>query len=390
MRLGIYSDLVYRADADVLSTHQAFIRFVTALVAHVDEIVLFGRLDPQPGRSHYPLPSERVRFVPLPHYPAVTALGGQARALRGTLRAFAAELPRLDAVWIFGPHPMAVALALAARRRRTTLFLGVRQDYPEYIRNRLPGPAWGWTIPVAHALELVFRRLARDAPTVVLGDELARKYRASGARAVLSTGFSLIGAGELASREEALARNWDGELEVLTVGRLAREKNPLLLPEIVRELRAHGGRWRLVVVGDGPLAAALVRRAEELGVSAAMELAGYVPSGPALASLYRRSHVFLHVSLTEGLPQVLWEAQAAGLPVVATDVGGVRGALGGGSGLLVPPGDAGAAARALARIRDDPALRTALVEQGLDNAAAETTEAQLARIAAFFRAARER
>jgi glycosyltransferase involved in cell wall biosynthesis len=78
----------------------------------------------------------------------------------------------------------------------------------------------------------------------------------------------------------------------------------------------------------------------------------------------------------------LFEANASGTPVVATDVGGVRDALGGGArGLLIPPRDAGAAAAAVDRLRTDPALRARLVRAGLEYAAQETTEAQLARIA---------
>ncbi len=385
MRLGVYSDLAYRSDGETLSTHQAFVRFVTSLPPRVDEVVLFGRLDPEPGRSHYVLPREHVRFVPLPHYPAVTAVAAQARSVLRSKRVFDAELNELDAVCIFGPHPMAVVFALAARRRRVPLFLGVRQDYPAYIANRLPGPMWVWAIPVAHALERLFRRLARSAPAVVLGEELGRKYRAAGAD-VLATGFSLVRRAELTSLEDALAKPWDGELRLLSVGRLAREKNPLLLADILARLRARTSRWRLAVAGDGPLMITLADRAAKLGVSDALDLLGYVPSGPQLWDLYAQSHAFLHVSLTEGLPQVLWEAQGAGLPVVATDVGGVSGAVGHGmSAVLIPPNDAGAAAGALTQLVHDEALRKRLIVAGLENAESETMEAQLDRLAEFFR-----
>lgn len=385
LRLGVYSDLAYRRDGETLSTHQAFVRFVTALPPRVDEVVLFGRLDPRPGRSHYVVSGEGVRFVPLPHYPAVTALAAQGRAARRSMQRFRAELDRLDAVWIFGPHPMAVLLALVARRRGTPLFLGVRQDYPTYIANRLPGRRWAWAVPVARGLERSFRRLARDAPTVALGEEIARGYRTAGAR-VLSTGFSLVRRSELVALEDALAKPWDEDLRLLTVGRVAPEKNPLLLPEIMVRLRARTSRWRLAVAGDGPLMGALAARAAALGVEDAIDLLGYVPSGPELAELYAGSHAFLHVSLTEGLPQVLWEAQGAGLPVVATEVGGVPAAVGRGtSALLVPPGDAGTAADAVTEIGADEALRRRLIAAGLENAMSETMEAQLDRLADFFR-----
>ncbi len=69
-------------------------------------------------------------------------------------------------------------------------------------------------------------------------------------------------------------------------------------------------------------------RLDELGVADHADLLGYVPITGGLLDVYRSSHAFLHVSWTEGLPQTLFEAFAAGLPVVATAVGGVPDAVG--------------------------------------------------------------
>ena len=79
-------------------------------------------------------------------------------------------------------------------------------------------------------------------------------------------------------------------------------------------------------------------------------------STDGLLDLYRSSHAFLHVSWTEGLPQTLFEAFAAGLPVVATAVGGVPAAVGD-AALLVEPGDADPPAAELLRLAGDEALR---------------------------------
>src|SRR5581483_4544119 len=95
-----------------------------ALSSRVDELVLFGRLDPIPGTYPYTLPAG-VRFVALPHYPNVRALPAVAR-----------EAAELDGVWLFGPHPLALAFARAARRRGIPVALGVRQDFPAYIASR--------------------------------------------------------------------------------------------------------------------------------------------------------------------------------------------------------------------------------------------------------------
>jgi glycosyltransferase involved in cell wall biosynthesis len=381
MRLGVYSDMVFTCDkAGTLSAAHAFIRFITGLPPRVDEVVVFGRLDPRESRLAYPLPSVGVRFVPLPYYRRVSSLGALATSLPRACATFRAELPRLDAVLVFGPHPVALIFAALARRRGTPLVLGVRHDYPEYIRGRLPSRGWSWAVPAARSIELAYRAVGRGAPAVVLGNELERRY--SRGRPVLSTGFSLVPEREVVAPEAALAKDWSGELRLLSVGRLDPEKNPLLLADVVGRLRARDPRWRLTVAGDGPLRPALQQRAADAGI----DLLGHVPNGPELWRLYRRSHVFLHVSFTEGLPQVLLEAMAAGLPIVATDVGGVSGALGAGTrGLLVPPGDAGAAAAALERLASDAHLRRWFAIEGIAHARRHTLEGQLDGLATFVR-----
>lgn len=381
MRLGIWLDLVYRRDEDgVISTDRAVVLFVASLAGLVDEVVLFGRLDPEPGRAEYALPAG-VRFVPFPHYPSVKDVAALARALRATMTAFVRELPNLDAVWIFGPYPVSFALVARAWRRRKPVFLGVRQDFPEYVRSRLPSARWRWAVLAAHLMEQAWRVLSLRYPTVVVGQRLGRRY----GRRALATTFSLIQAADVNDDEDALARRWDGDLVALSVGRLDPEKNPLLLAEILALLPAN---WHVQVIGRGPLESDLRRRALELGVNERLELVGYVPAGPELWRRYRDANAFLHVSWTEGLPQVLSEALAAGTPIVATDVGGVAAALQRGElGLLVEPGDAGAAAGALERLAGDPGLREALVRRGLAAARLQTREAQLAEIVAYFRSA---
>jgi glycosyltransferase involved in cell wall biosynthesis len=141
-----------------------------------------------------------------------------------------------------------------------------------------------------------------------------------------------------------------------------------------------------VVCGDGPLRPALEARVAELGLRGCVELRGYVPIDGGLLELYRNSHAFLHVSLTEGFPQVLVEAFASRLPVVATAVGGVPEAADG-AALLVEPGDSAAAAAALERVASEPQLRERLIEAGFERARDGTIEAATARVLSFLSAA---
>ena len=87
----------------------------------------------------------------------------------------------------------------------------------------------------ADLLELSWRLLARRAPVVVVGPELERHYRQS--PAVLQIAVSLVTAGDVAEGERAAGRSYDGDLCVLSVGRIDSEKNPLLLADVLAELR---------------------------------------------------------------------------------------------------------------------------------------------------------
>lgn len=383
LRIGVYSGDKYWLDADVLSSNVAFVHFLVGLAEQLDELVLFGRLEQGSDRGPDVIPPGAVTFVPLPHYGRLTDVPAVVRAWRGTRKAFGARLGSLHAVLIFGPHPLALDLVRLARRSGKPVVLGIRQDLPQYVRHRLPRHTRLWALPAAQLLERSFRRLSCRLPTVVVGEDIAGRY-GGGDAALLVSGFSLVRSADVAA-SPATASSSDGMRRVLTVGRLDAEKNPLLLAEILALLCARGAGWQLTVAGEGPLRGRLEARAGELGVDHALDVVGYVPHGPALTALYRQSDFFLHVSLTEGLPQVLFEAAAAGLPIVATDVGGVRGALGEG-GLLVPPRDAAAAASALERLWSDGALRERVAEAALEWALRQTLEAQAEQLVRFVQA----
>jgi glycosyltransferase involved in cell wall biosynthesis len=223
--------------------------------------------------------------------------------------------------------------------------------------------------------------LARRFPVVVVGPEIAAHY--SRAAELLQITVSLVEEDDIVPAEMALERPYEGELRVISVGRLETEKNPLLLADVLARLLQDGDRWRLTVCGEGGMRQALEDRLDDLGVADRVELRGYVPYGPDLLAIYRDSHALLHVSWTEGFPQILVEAFAAGLPVVATDVGGVAAV--GDAVRLVPPGDAAAAASELRAIAADRALRESLIQAGHRYAVARTANAEVKRVADFVR-----
>jgi glycosyltransferase involved in cell wall biosynthesis len=382
VRLGIFCDFSYRRTDEGVWAELSFIRFLAGVLKGVDHGTLIGRLEPREAPWHHGVP-DGIEFHPLPFYASLARPVEAARTMVGSLRSFWRVLDRVDAVWLFGPHPMAAAFAVLAATRRRPIALGIRQDFPAYTRTRHPGRRGLWLI--ALALEGFYRLVARRCTVVVVGPALARHYRH--ARDLLEITVSLASERDFADAPAAGERQGDHR-RVLSVGRLDAEKNPLLLAAVLEELVKRDSRWRLSVCGDGALAGELAAELRRLGVDDHAELLGYIPVEEGLWDHYRSCDVLLHCAWTEGVPQVLFEAFAQRLPVIATAVGGVADAVGG-AALLVPPGDAHSCADALEAVASDEELRTRLVAAGFRLAHEHSLEAETRRVAAFLTGAIE-
>jgi glycosyltransferase involved in cell wall biosynthesis len=374
MRAAVYIDQAFWSRDGEVYAARSFVLFLGKLAEHFDELTVAARLSPKPSSSHYRLPPP-ARFAPLPHYGSAARPLSVARAARESAARFEELLEQVDVVWLLGPHPFALLFARMAARRGKRVVLGVRQDLPRYVGNRHPRRLE--LRLVAAALDLAFRRLARRFPAIVVGPDLARRY--GGARELLEIYVSLISGEDVVPVAQAAGRAYDRRVQMLSVGRLDAEKNPLMLVDVLERTEP---RFELVICGDGPLEEDLARSLAQRGLSARAELRGHVPIGEDLLRLYRESHLLLHVSWTEGVPQVLLESFAAALPVVATAVGGVSEAAGN-AALLIPPGDPEAAADAVRRVAESGELRTRLVAAGHAIAQDHTIEAEASRVAAF-------
>jgi len=151
------------------------------------------------------------------------------------------------------------------------------------------------------------------------------------------------------------ARRGDTAITFVSVGRLDAVKNQqLMLRAFARVAQAHP-QARLLLVGDGPQRAALEALAAELGLDARIRFEGFRTD---VAHLLAQADVFLLSSHYEGISIALLEAMRAGLPAVATQVGGVgETVVAGRTGLLVGDGDVDGFAQAMLRLAGDGVLR---------------------------------
>ncbi|HEY0874628.1 MAG TPA: glycosyltransferase family 4 protein [Vicinamibacterales bacterium] len=149
------------------------------------------------------------------------------------------------------------------------------------------------------------------------------------------------------------------DLVLLSVGRIEENKGFHLLAQALAALREHsgrlaGGRWRWVLVGDGPHRGRLESLIDSLGLARHVVLAGRVPD-PDLHAWYEAADLFVHPTLYEGSSLVTLEAMAHRRACVVTDAGGLPDKVRNGvNGWIVPAGDPAALTAALSGALEDP------------------------------------
>jgi glycosyltransferase involved in cell wall biosynthesis len=215
------------------------------------------------------------------------------------------------------------------------------------------------------------RQAAFCAATTRESYDLSARYRNGDDRVVMvRRGVRVPEADPVVDRPE-----WHGgdELRVLGVGRLVEKKGFGVLVDACAHLVERGVDVRCEIVGDGPLGGALKRRAQRRGLSDRVVLRGALPF-EEVQRRYAASDVVAVPSRLgtdhsgrDGLPNVVIEALAAGVPVVGSDYAGIPDLIDDGrTGRLVPAGDAEALAGALREVRDRPARAAGWARRGRD------------------------
>jgi glycosyltransferase involved in cell wall biosynthesis len=221
-------------------------------------------------------------------------------------------------------------------------------------------PAGGTAGAIYRILELI---VARNADSVLcVSADLEDRMRAAGARRV---GHAVVPAPaaspapDVSAETRAAIRAGSGaapgQAIVLAAGRLVAQKGFGLLLDAATRWSDIQPEPLLVIAGSGPLAAELEARAASLGLT--VRFAGQRDDVPALLAA---ADVFVLPSTWEGQALILQEALRAGVPIVATRVGGNPEVAGEDAAILVPPGDARALADAVRAVLGDPALAARL------------------------------
>jgi len=209
------------------------------------------------------------------------------------------------------------------------------------------------------------RRYGRAAAVIALSTAIAEQAAAAGVRPErihrIPPAVDLAALEPPPSWPDALPLPKDETSLVVAIAALTREKGIDLLLEAAALLRLDWPALRWLVLGEGDQRSALIAQRHALGLDGVVELPGHVmrPEG-ALP----RATLAVQPSRHEGFGSVVLDAMALGVPVVASDVGGLPDALAGGGGVLIPPNDPAALARTVAELLGDPHRRVTLATAG--------------------------
>jgi glycosyltransferase involved in cell wall biosynthesis len=202
-------------------------------------------------------------------------------------------------------------------------------------------------------IPLVYRRRRFVAVSPSTRDDLV-------ARGVPAASITVIPNGMDHTRYHDRGAVADHRPTLLVLGRLEFYKRVDLVLQALQRLIPILPEVQLLVVGDGTARGRLERRAAELGVAAHVTFTGFLPEADKLACM-RRAHAVVNTSEKEGWGLTVLEANACGLPAIASAVPGLRDAVRDGeTGVLVPHGDVARLSAALLRVLQDDAYRRRL------------------------------
>jgi glycosyltransferase involved in cell wall biosynthesis len=224
------------------------------------------------------------------------------------------------------------------------------------------------------------RHIARRTPCIAVSRSLMEKFEQGRVRQIA---VSTITQEDFFFRDDTCMAE---PVRVLFVGVLRHEKSVDTLIEAIGLLQKEGKAVHLDVVGDGDQRASLDRLAAQSLRAGTYHFHGFQTDPAALHRFYMQADVLVLCSVSEGLPRVVIEAMARGVPVVATTVGDIPDLVRHEqTGLLVPPRDPVALATSIRRLMQDGALRRKLIAGGYAVAQEHTAAHLLQQVVAFVR-----
>ncbi len=282
-------------------------------------------------------------------------------------------LPALKLHVVHSNHPIALGGVAAKKAKQLDLPLvfTFHTRYVEYAEEYTAYIPWNEFVVDGVVVKPLASYLNRChhivTPSDSIKESLARFAGLTERVTTIPTGIDLTPFQQADGSKVRQKYGWTDEKILVSVSRLAEEKNvKTLLAAAAQVLTTHQDA-RLMLVGDGPQRGELEKHAKKLGLDGKVIFTGRVPFDEVAAHL-KASDIFCFASITETQGLVTMEAMAAGLPIVAVNATGTSDAVDDGVEGLLTADDSGALGQAISRLLDDPALQQKLTHNAVTKA----------------------
>lgn len=376
MRLCFTSHVSFTKAEGVHYCTPGFAKLLEMIAPLYDEVELCAPVfDDPPPKNDSKLCIPNLKLCPLPPYYSGCEIAALKHPLK-LMRCLWPHVKRADAVLISLPNYLSILVWWVCLLQRKRFAIRIAGNWPEVIRLSFHNHGMfklGNIAAFLHKL-LMNRIVSSSALTLAHGKELADIYGQNNPH-VVRVVSSTFHSSDVAS---TIAGSGSDECRILYAGRLQLSKGLSELFQAARDLLAEGLKFRILLAGEGLRRNDIRKEAEELSIIDRVEFLGWIAI-EKLKDIYRACDIFVFPSYSEGMPKVITEAMANGLPVVVTNVGGMPSIVQDGkTGLVVPRKDAPALRDALRRLILDKPLRQRMAGAGLERSRQFTMEAERA------------
>ncbi len=372
MKLLVVTHSLVRLYGDRLYVQGGFGRHLDAFAARFDHVYVLTcvRKVKQPPDEYF-LRLSDLTVIPVPSYETQHRLVRYVLMLRAMFIA-ALKLPRAmklaDVVHPRLPCVIGSVGTFFAKFTNKPTFIYVAGDWEATLQNRSPE----WLMPrIGSTITQVFRYLIGGKLCFVAGDALLQKL-ANGNGMVRSVFTTALGSEHILDVMPPL-RPLDREVKLLFVGAASKAKGIDYLLTATATMAERGINIHLRIIGrTDDEGRALSERLAQLRLTNRVTYINHI-AWDCLIWEYEKSDIFVLPSITEGIPKVVLEAMARGVPVIATNVGGVATLVQDTkNGLLIEPKSVDAIVRAVQRLIHEDGLRARLITNGLETARQRT------------------